>query len=83
MKRIEIYGRPGNAFCSRAIALCESRQVKFVYRDVNEAENLREMRERASSGSKLPQIFIGNHHVGSLEELEALPIHHLQQMIGE
>ena len=59
-------------FCERAKNLLESKQVTFEEVDVSYEPALRaEMRAKAGSNS-VPQIWIGDTHVGGSDELFAL-----------
>ena len=59
-------------FCIRARRLLEGKGRTWKEIDVDGSPDLRrEMRER-SGRNTVPQIWIGNHHVGGCEELQAL-----------
>jgi glutaredoxin 3 len=56
-----------------ARALLEDKGVAFETIDIGEAPERRgEMLERSSGRSTVPQIFIGDTHVGGFDELSAL-----------
>ena len=60
-------------FCSAAKRLLTSRGVSFEEIDVDfEPERRVEMRARAGGRHTVPQIFVGEHHVGGCDELYAL-----------
>lgn len=73
MVHVEIYTTPFCPYCARAKSLLEDKGVAFHEIDVMMARKRRaEMRERAGGRNTVPQIFIGQHHVGGSDELAAL-----------
>ncbi|NNK15370.1 MAG: glutaredoxin 3 [Sulfitobacter sp.] len=73
MKPVEIYTSPLCGFCHAAKRLLNSKGVKFSEVDVwAEPDRKAEMIERANGGRTVPQIFIGDTHVGGCDELHAL-----------
>ena len=60
-------------YCSRAKALLERKGVPYTAIDVESAAGLREaMVAKAGGRRTVPQIFIGDHHVGGCDDLHAL-----------
>ena len=60
-------------FCSAAKRLLLARGVTFEEIDVDfDPERRAEMSDRAGGRHTVPQIFIGEHHVGGCDELYAL-----------
>ena len=73
MKNVEIYTTPICGFCSAAKRLLNSKNVSFVEINVMVNSNSRtEMIKRANGSRTVPQIFIGNEHIGGCDELHAL-----------
>lgn len=73
MAKIEIYTTMFCPFCIRAKRLLRRKGVDFEEYDVTMKPNARaQMRERAGGAHTVPQIFIGEHHVGGCDELYAL-----------
>lgn len=71
-KKIEMYMRPTCPFCSAAGKLLESKGVEFTQIDISaEPERREEMIER-SGRRTVPQVFIGDEHVGGFDDLDAL-----------
>jgi len=73
MKNVEIYTGPLCAFCDRAKALLNKKRVSF--KEINLASDPNKMDEmiKKTNGAKtVPQIFIGEHHVGGNAELQIL-----------
>jgi glutaredoxin 3 len=60
-------------YCLRAKALLERKGVEYTAIDVESAPGLREeMSKRAGGRRTVPQIFIGDRHVGGCDDLHAL-----------
>jgi glutaredoxin 3 len=58
-------------YCSRARKLLDSKNVTIEEIDVSAPEKRAEMQQR-SGRRTVPQIFIGDHHVGGSDDLHAL-----------
>ncbi len=73
MPKIDIYTKFGCGYCSRAKALLTQKGAEFEEFDVTlGGENRAKMLERAPDARTVPQIFIGDTHVGGSDELAAL-----------
>jgi glutaredoxin 3 len=73
MSRIEIYTTPICPYCVAAKNLLKEKGVAFSEIDVSRDAALREsMMERAGGRRTVPQIFIGETHVGGCDDLYAL-----------
>jgi glutaredoxin 3 len=59
-------------YCSRARALLERKGVSFQDIDVEAAPEKRVEMQTRSGRRTVPQIFIGDHHVGGCDDLHAL-----------
>lgn len=60
-------------YCHRAKALLRKKGISFTEIDVGmDAKKRAEMTERAHGGHSVPQIFIGDTHVGGCDDLHAL-----------
>jgi glutaredoxin 3 len=71
--RVEIYSKFACPYCVRAKMLLKRRGVEFEEYDITLGGPKRaEMLERAPDARTVPQIFIGNVHVGGSDELAAL-----------
>jgi glutaredoxin len=79
---VEIYGQAGCGWCSRAKRHLEAFQIPHVYRDLAEPGRLEELKRRFPDVQTVPQVFIGDLHIGGHDELVTIPLSHLQQMIG-
>lgn len=71
--RIEIYTTRTCPFCISAKSLLQRKNLSFEEIDVGARPELRaEMTQRANGRRTVPQIFIGDRHVGGSDELQAL-----------
>lgn len=73
MQDVEIYTSPLCGFCHAAKRLLTQKNVTFTEIDVLADPGRKpEMIQRASGGRTVPQIFVGETHVGGCDELYAL-----------
>lgn len=73
MQPIEIYTSPLCGFCHAAKRLLTQKGATFSEIDVlRDPSKKPEMIKRANGGRTVPQIFIGDVHVGGCDELYAL-----------
>lgn len=73
MQPIEIYTSPLCGFCHSAKRLLTSKGASFTEIDLSRTPDRRaEMMKRAAGRHTVPQIFIGDTHVGGCDELYAL-----------
>ena len=73
MVRVEIYTTPWCGYCRAAKALLARKGVEFVEIDVSVVPDRRsEMVRRANGRWTVPQIFVGETHVGGSDDLHAL-----------
>ena len=72
MRRIKIYTTPICPYCVRAKALLKKKGANFEEIDVLMDRGAREEMERKSGQRTVPQIFIGDTHVGGSDDLNAL-----------
>ncbi len=73
MQPVEIYTTPLCGFCHAAKRLLTSKGVSFSEVDLTrEPQRRAEMLDRAAGKHTVPQIFIGQTHVGGCDELYAL-----------
>ena len=72
MTEIVIYGTQTCPYCSRARRLFDRKGVKYIEVRVDlDTSRRREMEARTGRNS-VPQIFIGDLHVGGFDDLSAL-----------
>ena len=73
MKSVEIYTGNFCGYCTRAKHLLSQKGVNFIEHPVGrDAGKRAEMVQRSRGGRTVPQIFIGDWHVGGCDELYAL-----------
>lgn len=73
MKPVEIYSSPLCGFCHAAKRLLNQKGVEYTEIDVlKEPARKPEMIQRANGRRTVPQIFIGETHVGGCDDLYAL-----------
>ncbi len=70
---VTVYTRAFCGYCSRALALLESKGANVNEIDVGfDPDRRAEMIQRTKGRSTFPQIFIGDTHVGGCDDLHAL-----------
>ena len=73
MQKVLIYTGDLCIHCDWAINLLNRKKIKFTEYNVAKDSSKREEMFKKSNGAKtIPQIFIGEHHVGGNAELQAL-----------
>ncbi len=73
MKQVEIYTSPLCGYCHAAKRLLSAKGVSYSEIDVSrDPEKRQEMMSRASGRHTVPQIFVGETHVGGYDDLSAL-----------
>ena len=71
--QVDIYTKFGCGYCFRAKRLLDEKGVDYAEYDITMGGPKREeMLERAPQARTVPQIFIGDTHVGGSDELAAL-----------
>ena len=73
MKPVEIYTSPFCGYCYAAKRLLTQKNVSFKEINVTlSPARRREMMQRAKGRHTVPQIFVGQTHVGGFDDLSAL-----------
>ena len=73
MKKVIIYTGPICNFCSAAKHLLSKKKISYEEIDIGNDDKKREEMLKKSNGAKtVPQIFIGEKHIGGYVELKAL-----------
>lgn len=73
MKTVELYTTPICGYCAAAKRLLKQKGVS--YSEINvmlSPERREEMIQRANGGRTVPQIFIGDQHIGGFDDMNAL-----------
>lgn len=73
MAKIEIYTKAFCPYCTRAKRLLDEKGVAYDEHDITMGGPKRqEMIQRAQGRSTVPQIFIGDRHIGGSDDLAEL-----------
>lgn len=73
MQKVELYTKGHCPYCQRAKSLLLSKGVEYTDFEIDKQPDLRPtMIERANGSTTVPQIFIGDTHVGGCDDLFAL-----------
>lgn len=72
MKPVEIYTTPTCPYCHAAKSLLNGKGVSYTEITVLDSELRAQMTERAHGRRTVPQIFIGDTHVGGYDDMAAL-----------
>lgn len=72
MSKVQIYTTGWCPYCVAAKALFEEKQVAFEELDASDPDVRMDMVQRAHGRRTVPQIFIGEHHIGGYDDLAAL-----------
>ncbi len=73
MQKIDIYTTPLCGYCHAAKRLLSAKNAPFSEIDVSkDPEKRAEMIRRAPGSRTVPQIFIGDRHVGGFDEIKTL-----------
>ena len=73
MPVITVYSGPNCPYCVRAKALLQTKGAVFTDVDVRQnPDKLADMMTRSGGRKTIPQIFIGDRHIGGCDDLYAL-----------
>ncbi len=73
MKKVVIYTGKLCVHCDVAKELLSKKNVKFIEHNIEkDSSKMEEMLKKSNGVKTVPQIFIGEHHVGGNVELQAL-----------
>lgn len=72
MPQVTIYSTPVCPYCVKAKNLLKKKGVDYTEVDVSDPEEREQMIVKAGGKRTVPQIFIGETHVGGADELHAL-----------
>ena len=71
MKKITIYTTNTCPHCVRAKALLDRKNLEYTEINVEDPIERESLIQKANGMRTVPQIFIGNHHVGGCDDLYA------------
>ena len=66
---ITVYYAPFCPYCGWAKQLLKSKNVEFNMVNVNDATEIRQEMEQRSGRTSVPQIFVGETHVGGYDDM--------------
>jgi len=69
---ITVYYAPFCPYCGWAKQLLKAKNVEFTLINVNDGQELRQEMEQRAGRTSVPQIFIGDTHVGGYDDMAAL-----------
>lgn len=69
---VTIYGNSSCVFCEQAKALLDRVGAKYVEKDVTNPTILEEMFEKTDHAQGIPQVLIGDKHIGGFADLRRL-----------
>ena len=72
MQKVTIYTTPYCPYCHAAKALLKKKGVAFEEIDVQDSGQRQQMMQRANGRRTVPQIFIGETHVGGSDDIHEL-----------
>ena len=72
MTRVRLYTTSSCPFCIRAKRLLEARGIPFDEIDVGNDDALREEVMQRTGRRTVPQIYVGERHIGGYDDLAAL-----------
>ena len=74
MAKVVMYCTRSCPYCTRAEKLLKSKGVKIDIIDVGGSRSLWKEMEKLTKRNTVPQIFIGDYHVGGFDDLSALNV---------
>ena len=69
MKTVTVYGNDACPYCGAVRMLLTKKGVRFEDIAINKDADKRSEMEKRSGRSSVPQIFIGDEHIGGFDEL--------------
>ena len=72
MKKVEIYTTNWCPYCHAAKSLLDEKGISYEEVDANDPDVRMAMVQRANGRRTVPQIFVGETHVGGYDDMAAL-----------
>jgi glutaredoxin 3 len=69
---VVVYARAGCGYCRRAFALLERKGVACTEINVEHVAGARAEMQRRSGRNTVPQVFVGDRHLGGFDDIDAL-----------
>jgi glutaredoxin 3 len=70
--KVTVYGNATCPYCGAARMLLTKKSIAYDDIVITNSADLRNEMQQRSGSNRVPQIFIGEHHVGGFDELCAL-----------
>jgi len=74
MPEVKIYSSRFCGYCTRAKMLLDKKGITFIEMSVDQDPQLREEMIQRAGRTSVPQIFIGEDHVGGCDDLYAMDV---------
>lgn len=72
MSKIIIYTADRCGYCAMAKQLLDKKEVSYIEQNINSKPGLQQEMIQKTQRRTVPQIFIGDRHIGGFDELYAL-----------
>ena len=81
--QVDIYVKQDCPFCARAEKLLSKRNVSYCKIDVEgEPDKFDSMKERSGGRTTVPQIFVGETHIGGCDDFSMMPRADFMALLG-
>jgi glutaredoxin 3 len=70
--QVLMYARGGCGYCTRARALFERKGVAYIEINIEAVAGARQEMQQRSGRNTVPQIFVGERHLGGFDDINAL-----------
>jgi glutaredoxin 3 len=70
--QVLMYTRQGCGYCARARALLAQKGVAYTEIDLDQVPGSRQEMQQRSGRNTVPQIFVGERHLGGFDDINAL-----------
>jgi glutaredoxin 3 len=71
---VVVYARAGCGYCRRAFALLDRKGVAYTEINVEHVAGARAEMQQRSGRNTVPQVFVGNRHLGGFDDIDALDV---------
>ena len=71
---VVMYLRSGCGYCRRARELLKRKGVAYTEIDIESVSGARQEMQQRSGRNTVPQIFVGERHLGGYDDIEALDV---------
>jgi glutaredoxin 3 len=67
--KITVWGQPNCKYCESTKQLLKAKGIDFVYRSIDTMDDKAEFFEVTNGARSVPQIFVGEKHIGGIDKL--------------